>query len=445
MLPKRMPDQTMEEETTTTDTVTERTSEPHIVVTCPSCSTKFAVESSLIASYDVPRFHCSRCDSIFELPQQRKTPPPSDDTTQRSSSTQRWVLNDGSQQVPRNNDHGHETPSSDAASVKSTDFTLGAIPDPDTFRPRAPLEQVEDRAGLSILGFRPTASRKHSTSLTRTETQSLLAHAGVAQTQQDDPFSLFDSPGQPQLPQRVSVQELETPTMPPSGPAIPARPTLPSPPSKTTVVAKSTPPTPSTVKPTQAKTPSSVPQQRSARTQGLMRLSIPVLACIGTMFIVSVASRLMPLTMDSVFGAVIPGIITGRTAYLPPPELSVQDLNMQLERTQSKETIPIIRGFVNNASDKTFEDVSIEALGFNARGELIVRARAPLRSALSREKISDLPLTTVKKFQNALSASNATIKGGEKVAFSVALLLEGATAQEVIYFSARVFSVGKTR
>jgi hypothetical protein len=439
-----MPDQTMEEETITTDSGAERTSEPHVVVACPSCSTKFAVESSLIASYEVPRFHCSRCDSIFELQQQRKTPSPSN-TTQQSSATQRWVLTDESQQGARNDDRGHETPSTDAASVKSTDFTLGAIPDPDTFRPRAPLEQVEDRAGLSILGFRPTASRKHSTSLTRTETQSLLAQAGITQTEQDDPFSLFDSPGQPKPPQQVSAQESETTPISSSAPAIPAKPTLPSPPSKTIVVAKSTPPSASTARPTPAKTPSSAPRQRSARTQGLMRLSIPVLACIGTVFIVSVASRLMPLTMDSVFGAVIPGVITGRTAHLPPPELSVQDLNMQLEKTQSKETIPVIRGYVSNASDKTFEDVSIEALGFNSRGELIVRARAPLRSALSREKISDLPLTTVKKFQNALSASDASIKGGEKVSFSVALLLEDATAQEVIYFSARVFSVGKTR
>jgi hypothetical protein len=149
--------------------------------------------------------------------------------------------------------------------------------------------------------------------------------------------------------------------------------------------------------------------------------------------------------MDSVFGAVVPGFIAGRTAHLPPAELSVQDLNLQLEKTQSKETIPVIRGFVSNASDKTFEDVSIEALGFNARGELLVRARAPLRSALSREKISDLPLETVKKFQTALSASDASIKAGEKVAFSVALFLQDTAPQEVTYFSARVFSVGRER
>jgi hypothetical protein len=148
--------------------------------------------------------------------------------------------------------------------------------------------------------------------------------------------------------------------------------------------------------------------------------------------------------MDSLFGAVSPRFISGRTAHLPPRELSVQDLNLSLEKTQSKETIAVIRGFVSNLSDKTFEDISIEALGFNARGELLVRARAPLRSALSREKISDLPLETVKKFQNVLSASDASIKANEKVAFAVALLAENVEPHEVTYFSARVFSIGKT-
>jgi len=149
--------------------------------------------------------------------------------------------------------------------------------------------------------------------------------------------------------------------------------------------------------------------------------------------------------MDSLFGSIVPGFVSGRTSHLPPAELSVQDLNLNMERTQSKETIPVIRGVVSNASERTFEDVSIEALGFNSKGELLVRARAPLRSALSREKVSDLSLETVKKFQSALSARDASIKAGEKVAFSIALFVEDAAPEEVTYFSARVFSVGGER
>jgi hypothetical protein len=460
MLPKRISAETMDEGTYSSDSVVERTSEPHIVVACPSCKTKFAVESSLVASYEVPRFHCSRCDSIFDLRPKQKITEQSDKAL--ASGGQRWVLDDGAAEAthmaPHNADVGQRSPSQ--TTLKATDFTLGTIPNPDTLEPRTPFEPIEDRAGLSILGFRPTASRRHTTSITRAEAQSIAAHAQPATQAHpapreveeleklDDPFALFDTPGAtpnvliptPSPAKQSSTNNTVAHTPPPS----------PQPSSPELLLGESKEP----VKATAASRPRETIQRSSRagffsrlsdRTYGLTRLSIPLLVALGVLCIVSVATRLMPFTMDAVFGAVTPGFISGRTAHIPPRELSVQDLNLSLEKTQSKETIPVIRGFVNNISDKTFEDVSIEALGFNARGELLVRARAPLRSALSREKISDLPLDTVRKFQNVLSASDASIKAGEKVAFAVALFVEGVEPHEVTYFSARVFSVGQAR
>jgi hypothetical protein len=38
-----------------------------IIVTCPSCSTKFALPSSIAEEKDQIRFHCSRCDRQFSL------------------------------------------------------------------------------------------------------------------------------------------------------------------------------------------------------------------------------------------------------------------------------------------------------------------------------------------------------------------------------------------
>lgn len=445
MLPNRISESMMSDATDTNDNGTERTSEPHIVVACPSCCTKFAIESSLVASYEVPRFHCSRCDAIFELQHQQAT-------ATSAAPPQKWVLDDPSQKAPRNNDarssEAMQTP------LKSTDFTLGAIPNPDTFEPRGEFEPIENRAGLSILGFRPTASRRHSSSLTRGEAQSLVAtpplespksHAAFGPS---NSFALFDAPDRSVAPKGVQTP----PASPQLKDAVPGTPNhLPQAATHRATTAPraeplATSPHNSTadVRHPADGTPRLL-SRLSETTQGLIRLSIPVVATLGLLTAFSITTRLMPLTMDSVFGAVIPGFIAGRAAHLPPQELSVQDLNLHLEKTQSKETLPVIRGFVSNSSDSTFEDVSIEALGFNARGELLVRARAPLRSALSREKISDLPLETVKKFQNALSASDASIKGGEKVAFSVALFLQDAAPQDVTYFSARVFSVGRKR
>ncbi len=455
-------------------------SQPHIVVACPSCKTKFAVESSLVASYELPRFHCSRCDAIFELQPQNST------RTQHSAKTnsanpqpaQRWVLDDDRsttrRESPRNDDYKKTVQTQ--TTLRATDFSLGTIPNSesgvDTLQPRTPFDPVEDQAGLSILGFRPSASRRYTTSITRAEAQAIATNAHSPANDRteptpeplersDDPFALFDTPGthasQPIAPSQFSLSRSPN-RLNPSDPS--TTDTAPSarPAATPAGAARQIPESPQTQTPATETTPASpqlgesINKPRAGRlsglslkNQGLVKIAVPLVAVMGFLATVSVATRIMPLTIDSLFGSVTPGFISGRAAHVPPRELSVQDLNLNLEKTQSKETIPVIRGFVSNISDKTFEDISIEALGFNARGELLVRARAPLRSALSREKISDLPLETVKKFQNVLSASDASIKGGEKVAFAVALFVEGVEPHEVTYFSARVFSVGRTR
>lgn len=445
MLPKRMSQETMDEAEFTNNESTPTTSEPHVVVSCPSCKTKFAVESSLVASYETPRFHCSRCDSVFEAKQDKKTEAPA---PQPSS---RWVLQDDQASIPRNND-GYQTTSANVSEepLKSSDFTLGEIPELESFGQNAPTDTVESRAGLSILGFRPTASRRHSSSLTRSEARALVAQIKQEEIEATDPFSLFDNPADtarknkadspisttPENAQLVNALEHQVthePVEDPRKPTNSARELTGSPESK----------------PSRDLRVSGLLNRTlggfSPRNQGMLRLCVPLAGSLAILCIVGLLSRVFPSAIDSIYRATVPGFIAGRTAELPPPGVSVQDLNLTLEKTQSKESIPVVRGVVVNTSDKTYEDVSIEALGFNSRGELLVKARAPLRSALSREKISDLSLDTVKKFQSALSASDASIKAGEKVAFSVALFLQDADAQDVTYFSARVFSVGRAK
>jgi hypothetical protein len=97
--------------------------------------------------------------------------------------------------------------------------------------------------------------------------------------------------------------------------------------------------------------------------------------------------------------------------------------------------------------------VQLEALGFDEQGEIVARSQAPLRSALARERVSDLPLATIKKFQESLSARSANINSGEQVAFTIALLdaqtpsgtapITQAELAKIRFFSARVFSVKK--
>lgn len=38
-----------------------------VVVQCPSCDTRFALDAAMLSAKESPKFHCSRCDNIFSL------------------------------------------------------------------------------------------------------------------------------------------------------------------------------------------------------------------------------------------------------------------------------------------------------------------------------------------------------------------------------------------
>lgn len=427
-------------------------SEPHVVVGCPSCKTKFAVEGSLIATFETPRFHCSRCDAVFE-----SAPAPSSRQHAAGGANEaRWVLDDPSnsiQQTPSS----HKTPAKQEESLlKPSDFSLGnPQPVPSaSFQPlgRQPFGPIEERSGLSLLGLNLSATWLSPASLTREATKVASTPQTEPEADNQDPFSLFDTPNEP-----ATLVEAQPAPTPPT-PSATNLDTTSSKPVRTKQHNK----TPVVPEPAQAKANEApiIPQQKvranvvssglnrlSYRNYSLTVLSSPIVLTIAVLTILAYSSRLMPQTADSLLQSVVPALISGKTSQVPPSELSVRDLSLEFTRTQSREVIGVVRGVVHNTTNQTLDDVQLEAFGFDARGEIVTRAQAPLRSALAREKISDLPLGTVKKFQESLSARSAKIGAGEKVAFVIAFVdPEGAARDsvdlsQIKYFSARVFSV----
>lgn len=445
---------------------TPQSSEPHVVVACPTCRTKFAVEGSLVASFETPRFHCSRCDAVFELGDKAQA---SRSLAQRDSN-RRWVLAEDTT-ATTTQDQARTIPSTQPA-LKTTDFSLGEAsstelnPSP----PFAIFPPQSDRPGLSLLGLHKPAAQ--STPLSETplthsaipprKTPSISVEE-VSQSIASDPFSLFDDPTVPLGQTNNSVSH--PPTPPWSGSAqTQSR----SPLGRS---ATSTASNKHTVTPENIDT-SEVPATRSPkimagrsklltvtfsrlsiRTRSLAYLSVPIVVVLGLLATVGYSAYFAPKTLDAALRTIAPSLMTGSTSQLPPAELSVQDISLEFVKTQSREGLGVVRGVVFNGSHTSLNDVRLEALGFDDRGQIVVRAQAPLRSALAREKVSDLSLATVRKFQESLSASSSRIAAGERVAFTIALLGsdEGTNSSssspidlsQVRYFSARVFSVGQ--
>lgn len=448
-----LPNRKMEQNESHSEETIIPSSEPHIVVGCPSCKTKFAVEGSLVASFETPRFHCSRCDSVFELSNSRKAPAIPTNTEYQQP---RWILADGA----RPNDLIHEKSSASVAPMlQSTDFSLGA-PQVEHDRPSPSVAlPVEERSGLSLLGMNLSATWLSPASLTREATKT-AARAGKAPVSiSEDPFSLFDDPTTPEattpavsaLPKQPAVPVAPPPVSPPSAP----QPTTTSP--RDLQPQREIPPTPQPqIAETSSPTPARVAARGSMLARGLERLSwrnyslavlsAPVLITMATLGTVGYAARLAPETVDATLHAIVPSVLTGQIVKVPPAELSARQLSLKFEKTQSREVLGVVRGVIFNGTQESLDDVQIEALGFNDRGELVTRTQAPLRSALARERIADLPLATVRKFQESLSARSANIAPGEQVPFTIALLEDTSTAglvdlSQVKYFSARVFSI----
>ncbi len=408
-------------------------SEPHVVVPCPTCRTKFAVEGSLVASFETPRFHCSRCDAIFELGDQ------SSKSISDVSREQRWVLSDDEATAANTTALAKDGP----PALNTNDFSLGAVDATETIT-----HGVTERSGLSLLGWRFTSSVTSPAAITRQEALNKSSLEALADKQPPaEPFSLFDPPSEPlpaSTPQTSSVQQ--TPEIAPPTPTPRAAATV-----KTSGARVDGVPSPSRSSTGLDRRSSHWLQRLSVKNQSLFFLSMPVVAVVLTLLATSYGSYIAPQTSDAVLNAVTPSFITGSTAILPPPELSVREVSLEFAKTQSRENIGIVRGIVQNSSQEQLDDVRLEALGFNARGEIIARSQSLLRSALARERVSDLSLATVKKFQESLSARSARIDPGERVAFTIALLdgettgnkqpLSPETLSQIKYFSARVFSV----
>jgi hypothetical protein len=149
-------------------------------------------------------------------------------------------------------------------------------------------------------------------------------------------------------------------------------------------------------------------------------------------------------------------VISNPIPRIPPASLSIKKLTLRFEKTQSHETVAVVSGTLVNSSNTKLTGITVEALAYNRRGEVTASSKAPLRSALAKERISDLTLDTVKKFQASLNARSASIAPGETVPFSIVLLdppiadhsneLSVSDHAELDlskmkYFSARVFSV----
>lgn len=405
--------------------------EPHILVCCPSCSTKFAVESSAVASFENPRFHCSRCDAVFSLSENQPEPSAHNTHQSENGDTPRWVLSDPAKVI---SDQAQEKQPLSSQTLKATDFSIGAsahpsfsgkLSDARDYTPRIMTsadkspEALSMNAGLSLLTQGQANLDPQRT--IADEPQNLTQQAPSDEPRLRGAFRHHNRPAIPQAPGKETLSEVEQEMLAEIGRAEGRGPL------------------------------SRAFATLFRRTRTLGRLALPLGGSLCLLTLLTYSSRVSPGSMDALISAVIPSPLSDTVPKLPPSELAMKDLSLRFIRTPNREVVAVISGQLVNTSQEAISDVTLEALGFNDRGEVVIKSRAPLRSALSKEKIADLNQDTIQKFQHALGARDASIAPSETVPFSVALLGDedemrsGSSVEpdlsSIRYFSARVFSV----
>jgi predicted Zn finger-like uncharacterized protein len=463
------------------DTVGFEAPAPHIVVVCPSCKTSFAVETAAVAALETPRFHCSRCDDIFIMKDAPADMLPlggvNVQSLTHSANVHRGAHSRARRPLPE-------------SLIKPSDFSLGA----NTATPKAFIEPNFDAP------FEPPAQTRSELSLlSRGVEDTHFEEPVIKDTAIEEQFT-FEAPAVVKAPvaptPETTIVEAVTQA---SGfvvtPAVPQAPTLSSrqfvladpppvlpdhalthnraktqapPAAKPVSVSTEAHPKARPVSDTESYRPapqprrtdpqsaaSSEPRRFSARTQSLISMGTPILSSLAVLLGLSYCAQVSPRSVDALMNYITPSTFKESVQTPPPSTLGVKNLRISFKKTRNREFIPVVTGTVLNESGRSIDDVELEAIGFNGRGEMIASSRAPLRSALANENISNLSLETIGSYQQSLAAKDSSIKAREAVPFTIALLNgrqideEQGTSDfdpaQVKYFSARIFSIKRPK
>lgn len=148
-----------------------------------------------------------------------------------------------------------------------------------------------------------------------------------------------------------------------------------------------------------------------------------------------------PVNVSQAITAPVPAFLEPSHAVPPPPELVISRSKFDVIELESGTKIPVVTGRLANTGNDRFSSVEIEGLMFDGKGQVIASEKAPLRSALGREKITALDLETIGRFQRSVAGKASNIDSKQRVDFVIAFPGLAKSEGEPSAASPRSFSV----
>jgi predicted Zn finger-like uncharacterized protein len=428
----------------------------NVIIQCPKCQTRFAVNSELISELDMPRFHCSRCDNVFETasatdtnkaqaqqsehideptfikkPHEEPTNIPlatnisaglvAASITQENISAQETETsvsetepspnlgssNSRSLRIPKDIDENlTHTPPHETSSAQEYEQLAMNLSTPNLSTPNLSTPNLSN----------PSLSTQRSSSLIQQETSS----------QEENKDSSSD------MPYGVTIIEPKIPEFATNMLKVDSKP-YPTPNSEE--LLKSLP------------NAFANNSYSSTKRSGLVNGSF--------IFIAPILASLVIISCFSYFLISSPKLVEALTQAIPntlprlaPPGMRLERLKYSTSNLESGEQVNIISGKLINDSQESFNEVIIEGLAFNESGQLLKNIKIHSGNNLANANITSLPLERILSLQEEGKSKKRSIKPGEQEDFILAFIDKADLEQphskllaSAKYFSARIYSV----
>lgn len=401
-----------------------------VIIQCPKCQTKFAVNTELISELDLPRFHCSRCDHVFDMSNPSvatddevaintsklsispaftepspspssatyvEEPNPIDDASEPvtqsrskesslldnpvdllspaySSSSTRAVQNSSSLQIPKEIDPDlHSTAPHDTSSAHQYEQMniafIQAEPSSDTFGDDTHYALPETKAPLAESEFEPKPGEKFN----------------FGDPQSPDVATFDFGAG------AITSNKINLAT------------------------------------------------SRGANPNGMMIFVMPVLFCMVVLSALSYLISSSPTMVEALTRS-----IPNSLPRFAPAGMRLERLKFSKIALESGDIVHIISGKIRNDSQENFSEVTVEGLVFDSRGKLLDTMKIDAASSLADARMRSLPLDMIKNLQTSKSNKKYQLKAGDSEDFTIALVGTGSSVVDLTqasYFYARIYSV----
>lgn len=402
----------------------------HIIVQCPSCQTKFAVDNSLVAGLEAPRFHCSRCDHVFSFAS------PSSTGEEAGTQAETSQLAEAPSLFEESAENSDEPMHASFPEDLDEEETQGAFVTPLGSRSSAPHESAPELAAHESAPNPEPAQVQNQWSRFAsrfTSRDSFDANAArEVSIRHEPPHEHIE-----QIPLSFSPSESLSDT------ALASRPSE---------IRQATSARDLLGSPDEYLPPSLIPDEAfgpeiesaALPSTALPRATRPWVSfawvCAPIVaFLCILASGSVLLASSERAAESVSSLLYPSAPQVAPADLMIRNARFKKVVLDSGETVRIISGELVNGSDRTFRDVLVEGMVFDSNGMLVDSVRAHAASGLAKTRLKSLSPDMIESFQARELVRRFELRPGERHEFMVALLSpESASAR---FFSTRVYSV----